>query len=279
MTPKKWLKEPLVHFLAAGAMLYMAASLLGPSPDSGRTIVIDEDQLAASLMQRTGMTDAVAVKAALAALPQERRDKLLHDTAAEEALWREGRALGLDTVDGVVRLRTVSQMRLLLAEEASAGLTVSEAEVSEYYTANRAAYAEPAAASFSHLYFAGPQGEAHARAALAQLRQQPASEIYGDRFLYQSTYSDAGAEELTGQFGRGFVEALLALSPGAKWQGPLRSDHGWHIVVLRQSQPALVPPLASIEPQVREDALLAKRSKVAEAAVDRLLENYEVRTR
>ncbi len=280
MKAPAWLREPLVHFLIAGAALYIGASWLSPVPDTGRRIVIDEDRLVTVLQQRSGVTDEAAVRAGLAAMPDAERRKLVHDAAAQEALWREGRALGLDAVDGVVRMRVLQQMRLLLAEEATRGITVSNSEVADFYKANRAAYAEPAAASFSHLFYAGPRGEAQARAALAGLRAgtlQP--DATGDRFLYQSTYSDAGLEELAGQFGIGFVEALLALAPAPHWQGPLKSDHGWHLVLLRSKDEERVPALSDIEGRVRDDTLAAKRARLIDGAVDRLLERYEVSER
>ena len=280
VNPREWLREPLIHFLAAGAVLYLGASALGSSPEEGRTIVIGEDALVTSLQQRTGTSDAEAVREALRLMPQDERAELARDAAEQEALWREGRALGLDTVDGVVRLRVIQQMRLLLAEEATAGMAVSQAEIADYYAANRSAYAEPAAASFSHLFFAGPAGEPRAEAALDRLRDGTAGpEQLGDRFLYQATYADAGARELAGQFGIGFVEGLMRRAPGESWQGPLQSDHGWHLVLLRGRELAQVPALADIEARVREDALAAKRSAAVEAAVGKLLERYDVRSK
>ena len=273
-----WLREPLVHFLFAGAVLYFGAALFNPVPDTGRTIVIDENRLVASLQQRAQTTDIATVRSALAAMPKAERARLIHDTAADEALYREGRALGLDSVDAVVRLRTIQAMRQLLTEEAASDISVSDADIRQFYAANRAAYAQSASASFSHLFFAGPDGLARARAALTQLQAGAAPDSFGDRFLYQTNYADAGTEDLTGQFGIGFVEALSSLKPGNQWQGPIKSDHGWHLLLLRAQNPATVPPLSAITDQVRQDALAAKRAKATEAAVDRLLERYRVRS-
>jgi peptidyl-prolyl cis-trans isomerase C len=100
-----------------------------------------------------------------------------------------------------------------------------------------------------------------------------------DRFLYRSNYARAGAEELAGQFGIGFVDAITDLMPGSSWQGPVKSDHGWHLVLLRSKEEAHVPPLASIESRVREDALAAKRAKAVDASVDKFLERYQVSVR
>jgi len=275
-----WLSEPLLHFLVAGAALYFGASWLAPAPESGRDIIIDEDRLVTALQQRSGVTDERAVRAGLAAMPAKERAKLVHEAAAEEALWREGRALGLDEVDGVVRMRVLQQMRLILAGEATRGMTVSDAEIAAFYAANRNAYGEPAAFTFSHLFYADPDGEAHARTALSRLRAGSARpDETGDRFLYQTNYASAGAQEIAGQFGIGFVEAINSLAPGASWQGPVKSDHGWHLVLLRSKEEAQVPPLAAIEARVREDALAAKRAKAVDASVDRVLERYRVSER
>jgi len=220
------------------------------------------------------------VRAGLAAMPAKERARLEHEAAAEEALWREGRALGLDQVDGVVRMRVLQQMRLILAGEATRGMTVSDAEVAAYYEANRNSYGEPAAFTFSHLFFAGPEGEAHARTALARLRAgKERPDQMGDRFLYQLNYSGSGAEELAAQFGIGFVETIKGLMPEPLWQGPVKSDHGWHVVLLRSKEQAQIPALAAIESRVREDALAAKRARAVDASVDRLLERYQVRLR
>ena len=273
----RWLREPLLHFLLAGAVLYFGATWLAPVPDSGREIVIDEDRRVTALQQRTGVTDERAVRTGLAAMPSAERAKLVREVAGEEALWREGRALGLDVVDGVVRLRVEQQMRLILAGEATRGMTVDDAEVSAFYEANRSGYGEPAAFTFSHLFYAGPDGETSARDALAGLRARRARpDETGDRFLYQSNYASAGAQEIAGQFGIGFVEAINALTPDTTWQGPVKSDHGWHLVLLRSKEAAQVPPLAAIEARVREDALAAKRAKAVDASVDKLLARYRV---
>lgn len=280
MSPPRWLREPLLHFLVAGAALYIGASWLAPAPDSGRSILIDEQRLVTALQQRSGVTDEQAVRAGLAALPAKEREKLVHEVAAEEALWREGRALGLDEVDGVVRMRVLQQMRLILAGESARGMAVSDAEVAAFYEANRKAYGEPAEFSFSHLFYRGADGEARARSALSRLRaRSERPDQTGDRFLYQSNYASVGAQELAGQFGIGFLETITGLMPDAEWQGPVKSDHGWHLVLLRSKEEAQVPPLSAIESRVRGDALAAKRARAVEASVDRLLERYEVSVR
>lgn len=272
-----WLREPLLHFLLAGGALFLGVSMLAPPSPDGPVIVVDQARLVLLLQQRSGVTDEAAVRTALSSMPAKERDALVREAAADEALWREGRALGLDLVDGVVRMRVQQQMRLILAGEAARGMTVTDVEVADWYEAHRQTYAEPAAFSFSHLFYGGQDGQARAASALARLRAgRERPEQTGDRFLYQSTYAGAGAEELAGQFGIGFVEAINSMAPATGWQGPVKSDHGWHLLLLRAKADAQVPPLAAIKSRVQDDALAAKRARAMDASIDRLLGRYRV---
>ena len=276
MGVRRFLREPLFHFLLAGAALYVVASWISPVKDV-RRVVVNDEALLATLRQRSLATDEASLHEALAVMPPEERVRLVHDAAAQEALYREGKALGLDTVDGVVRLRTIQQMRLLLAEEATRGMTVSDDEVRAFYDAHREAYAEPATVSFSHLFFTGPDGERRARTALVDLREgRKTPAALGDRFLYQLNYPLTAADDVVGQFGAAFTQALLRLDPDARWQGVLRSEHGWHLVLLHDKAPAHVPPLATIAARIREAALDDKRARATDQAVDRLLAGYTV---
>ena len=42
---KKWIKEPFLHFIVLGAVIFLIYSLVDPSEDSDRQIVIDDDKL------------------------------------------------------------------------------------------------------------------------------------------------------------------------------------------------------------------------------------------
>ena len=55
----------------------------------------------------------------------------------------------------------------------------------------------------------------------------------GDRSLLQNYFPQKDRVEVQKQFGRGFAESLTALTPG-RWQGPLRSGYGVHLVFVEQ---------------------------------------------
>lgn len=280
MSPRTWLAEPLVHFLLAGLALFVAVSWWQGPLDEGRTIRLSREDLIVFLQGRAQVYDRESFAALLEAMPAKERQALVHDAALYEALYREGSALDLAEADPLIRQRIVQQMRQLVAEEAASDVALDAGEVDAFYRAHVDDYRLPPLASFTHVFFAdAPGAEARARAELALLARdrvpyERAGE-HGERFLYQLNYAEADRALVASHFGEGFARQVFEARPGT-WQGPLRSEHGWHLVLLRGLSPAGLPPLAEIEPRVREDALADRRLQLANAALDKLLARYEL---
>lgn len=276
MTTPNWLKEPLVHFLLAGGALFALSAWLNPVPPAQDEIVIGREEVRALLEARAQLYDAETFDALLDDMTPEERAALVREAAIAEMLWREGQAIGLTERDPVVRQRVVQQMRQLAMEDAAAEVSLTDAEVEAFFESNRARYASDALVSFSHVFVR--DGEARAEALLGQLREDVDAAAMGDRFLYQRNYASASRGEISSQFGGEFAEALFALEPGG-WQGPLASEHGWHLVLLREMSAAAVPDFAEIEAQVREDAEAEARALAANDALEDLFTRYSVQTR
>jgi len=274
-------KEPLVHFLLAGGAMFALAALWGGGGDeAGRDIRVGREDLLVFMQGRAQVYDDRTFAALLDDMPAEERRRLVRDTALQEALYREGQSLALAEADPLIRQRIVQQMRLLLMEEAAADLRVSEAEVQDYYSRNRAQYALPSGITFTHVFFAGEGSRRKAQAMLDRLRAEkvPLSKAseFGERFLYQLNYSEASSQLVSSHFGEHFAQAAFALHPGV-WQGPVQSQYGWHLVLPVAVQPEREPIFADISEQVRADALAEKRQNAADGALDRLLARYEVK--
>lgn len=281
MSIKAALREPLVHFLLAGLAMFLAVSAWEGPAVGERTIRLTKDDLLVYLQGRAQVYDEESFARLLEAMPAKERRDLVKQAALQEALYREGKALNITAADPLIRQRIVQQMRLLLMEEAAAKVSLTDREIEDYYLAHRDDYRVPAQATFTHVFLAGsePGGEARAEALRRELEAADVpfenSGRYGDRFLYQLNYSDAGADLVSSHFGPDFAKRLFALPSGA-WQGPVRSEHGWHLVLLRRRTPAREPDRATIAAELREDALADKRNRLAQAALDRLMERYTV---
>jgi peptidyl-prolyl cis-trans isomerase C len=284
MRLRRWLAEPLLHFLAAGAFIFMLIGWIGSRVSDDRTIRLTRDDLLDFAQAQAQVYAAPAFDRMLETMPGEQRRRLIHTATLQEALYREGQAIALDRADPLIRQRIVQQMRFLVADEAAAGVVVGDAEVGEYYRAHGEDYRIPATVSFTHVFFSaaerGAAAEGLARAELQRLRaaQVPFEQAarHGERFLYQTNYIDSDQGLIASHFGAELARRLFAAHPSPRWQGPFRSDYGWHLVLLRQRSDARLPPLAAVRDRVRDDALAAKRARLADAALDRVLASYRV---
>lgn len=217
MNLPRWTREPLVHFLLAGAALYVALTWGGtPVDPASRVIEVgaeEQAQIALTFERTMGRapTDAEL-------------DTAITRYVRDEVLYREALRLGLDQGDAVVRQRMVSKMDM------SAGLAAEfadpdEATLRAYYEENAARYAGDAVLSFQQVFFSS---EADARAALTS------GPMIGEAISLPAQVLDAPVREVQNRFGEEFTRELAALEPGEAWQGPVPSGFGWHLVKLRR---------------------------------------------
>ena len=104
---KRWLREPLLHFLAIGAVLWAASSLLeepaGPSDDE---LVVSEGRIEQLV--------AVFLKTRQRLPTRSELDALIEDWIREELAYREGTAMGLDRDDTIVRRRVRQKLEFFV---------------------------------------------------------------------------------------------------------------------------------------------------------------------
>lgn len=274
-----WLREPLVHFLLAGGLLFVLASAWDKDDATERTIHIDREDLLVFMQGRAQVYDDATFLALLADMAPQERERLVRDVALQEALHREGESLKLSEADPLVRQRVVQQMRLLLMEEAAADMSVTEKEIRGYFERNKEEYYLPPSITFTHVYLPGADSSGQARDVLERLRRENVSfdraGQYGERFLYQINYVDVSPDLVASHFGSEFASEVFGYMIGT-WQGPARSDHGWHLVLLSRNKPGRTPDFTDVEANVRQDALAEKRQLAASAALDRVLERYRI---
>ncbi len=132
---RRLLREPLVHFLLGGALLFALYAAVADDPvDARDRIVIDEVRVAnlATTFQRTWLRPPTRVEL----------DGLVREFVDEEILYREGLALGLDRDDAVIRRRMRQKMEFL-STDLGGQEVASEAELAGFLSANRERFEKP----------------------------------------------------------------------------------------------------------------------------------------
>ena len=168
---RRLLREPLIHFLLLGAVLFGAwqfwqrdSGALAPSHQIRLTV--EELTQLALLFQSQWRREPTA----------DEFSRLVENRVQEEVLYREALAMGLDKEDTIVKRRMAQKLQFL-AEDVSAAREPDRAELEAWYARHSDTFAQPNRVSFRHLYFSPDRRGARAREdatnALTKLAGQP----------------------------------------------------------------------------------------------------------
>ena len=271
---RRFWREPLTRFFAAGAGLFVVYALVGsPAPTDDRHIAIDQYDLQA----------LAALWQAQWRRPPTRDEltRLVVDRVREEVLYREALALDLDENDVLVRRRLAEKLETAL-NDVAATAEPSAGELRRYFESHAHRYAEPAGLTLTHRFFSrdrrGDSAEADARAALEALVAGGTAD--DDSFHAAKTLTLADADRLEQIFGTAFRDAVVehAVRPRSRhaWFGPVRSAYGVHLVRVDAFREARRQTLDEVRETVLDDW---RRDHVAARESERYAEmraRYEV---
>jgi len=274
---KRLLREPLVHFLFLGAILFGVYAHM----ERGGGAVEQSKQIRLTIDDLSQLVLVFRSQWRREPTPEELR-RLLEDRVREEVLYREALALGLDKDDTIVKRRLALKMQFV-AEDVAAAREPTPEELATWYEANRDQFAFPPRVSFRHLYFSPDRRRARARddaaAALTKLAGQPEDSnlaaTLADAFMFQDYYRDRAPEFLGKEFGPNFALAVAKLPPGS-WQGPVESGFGWHLVFVDTLIPGRVPTLEEVEADVKKAWLAEQKVQAWQKAYQNIRAKYTV---
>jgi peptidyl-prolyl cis-trans isomerase C len=274
---KRWLREPLLHFLLLGVVLFAAYAYL----QRGRGGVESSKQIALSLDDLQTMDTYFVSQWHRQPTPAEFQ-AMVEDKVREEVLYREALEMGLDKDDTIVKRRMAQKMQFL-AEDVTAAHEPSTAELKTWFEKNSSKFALPSRYSFRHLYFSpdkrGKNAQGDAAKALAKIGGQPEDSklavSLADPFMFQDYYGDRAPEALAKEFGPQFVVALEKLKPGS-WQGPIESGYGWHLVYVDTVVPGRIPAFDEMEPDVKTAWLGEQKQQAWQKAYQQMRAKYAV---
>jgi len=286
---KRFLKEPLFHFLTAGLALFVLFGVVNrDEPDEDPNVVtVDRDALLTFVQYRIKAFNPTLAAEKLHSLSDEELQRLIDDYVREEVLHREAIALDLGEDDYIIRRRLVQKLEFITEGFAEAGAEVDEAALRRYFDANKADYYVEPYVTFTHVFFETedrPREQAReaAEKKLLELNRDGALFVdapqHGDRFPYHVNYVERTPDYVASHFGVPMAKALFELEPNdLVWRGPFDSPYGVHLVMLTTNEPGREPELAELEERVREDARRAIIREETEAAIADIVEAYDVR--
>jgi parvulin-like peptidyl-prolyl isomerase len=296
MKPRaQFLREPLLHFLVIGALLFAAYAWLNRG---GEDSPAPQVRLADSDVR--WLKETFALQWQREPTPPELRG-LLRDLVKEELFARQAKELGLDKDDIVVRRRLAQKMSFLLQDNAR-GAEPREDDLHLLYEAqrnqgqsqdqasqvqndqtrtSRATMFTRPRISFTQIFFSRDRradATADARAALQELSRAdaaaPAAGL-GDQTPGKAEFRNADERAVANQFGAKFAARMFELAPGP-WQGPIESSQGLHLVRVTALVPAQLRPFDEIREQLIELWHEASRRESEERYFVALLRKYQL---
>lgn len=268
-----WLKEPLLHFLILGALVFALYGFIGPDAPSDDEIVVTRGQQEHLVTAFTRTWRRPPTQAEFTGI--------VNQWIREEIAYREGQRMGLDVNDTIIR-RRLRQKLEVLAEDIVSMAEPSEEMLQQYLAENRATYTREDEYTLRQVYFnvdeRGAAAEQDAAQALLLLETDAAltnPENLGDRISLPHRFVNKREYELAGTFGGEFVDALKDMEPG-KWQGPILSGYGLHLVSIDELTPGAPLTFEEAERELRRDWANEQRVRAIDTLYEELRRQYEI---
>ena len=262
-----WLREPLVHFMLAGALVFWALS--GRPADPGERRIVVSEALVSRLASRWTETYRRPP------VPDE-LDGLIRDYVKSEVYYREALRLGLDRDDEVVKRRMRSKLESVGTAEAEAA-TPTDAELQALLNRDPARYTADPRYDFEQVYLGADSPAVRGSAAplLARLRGDISPTGLGQPIARPAKLRDNSAAEGAGLFGDEFAAALRDV-PVGRWSGPVASGLGLHLVKVERIVAPVGPKLAAVRQRAENDWRAAKIRAADEQGYRQLLGGYDI---
>ncbi len=270
------LREPLVHFVAIGLLLFAVDRWRQATPRERAAPVAAaaRDPIVVDAELRRWLADGIARARGGTPPDAAELDQAVSRWIDEEVLYREGLERGLDKDDPAVRKRIADKMAFVL-EKQIAVPPPSEAELRAWFDRERERFARPERVDFTHVFVADGD-EGRARQLLARLEAGDDPELLGDRFSGGQHYRGRKPADLAASFGPEFARDLDR-QPLGRWQ-LRRSRHGLHLVRVDKVEAGSAADFAAARLDVAKEWTDARRAEQLAARVRALRARWQVVT-
>jgi hypothetical protein len=259
-----WTREPLLHFIALGGLLFGADHAISSRTSDLNTLVVDAE------------VDAHAISVFKNARGREPNNEELYALRKvwldNEVLYREGLALGLEKGDKAIRERVI--FKALSVVDASVKLPAfDEAVLRAWFEKYRDKYDAPARYDFEEAVMAGERSDSATRAFAAALNSGDPGNVEAGLRVFTARPHD----NIVQSYGAEFA-AALETAPAGEWQA-LPSREGLRVMRLKSltsATPAKFENLRAVVLQDWTDAVMAEQRS---AAVRELARKYTIKVK
>ncbi|MDC3189102.1 peptidylprolyl isomerase [Pseudoalteromonas elyakovii] len=271
---KKVVKDPLIHFIVIGAVLFWAyfsfVENSNTATDDDSHIVIDQQELdhLTSLWKLQWKKE-----------PQTKDLKAIIDHyLRQEVFYREAMKLNLDHNDAIIRKRLAQKMEAVANDLSTLMSPPTDEVLKDYFQSNQSLFMLPPAVQFEQVLFL--ESEHNLEAEIAQVltnlrRDQNIPATRSQKLSVSNSWELTAHNIIDNSFGKSFTKALNS-APLNTWFGPVDSGYGKHLVRVSHRQDATLPDLEHVKEYVAREYEYQSVLQAQEKIYRDLLENYTV---
>lgn len=266
----KLLREPLLHFLVIGAVLFGVYQWATGDETAPDEIVVSAGQIASleAIFSQTWQRPPTA----------KETEALVDEYIRDDVLYREGIAMGLDRDDAIVRRRIRQKMEFVA--ELTADVQPTDAELRAFVADHPDRFSGEPIVSFTQVYFpAGTQAANEVeveRLRLALNAGTADASTAGSPLLAGSDFRDLTKSEVAQTFGADLAAWIDRATPGT-WQGPVISGYGTHLVRVSERVEARELPFEQVRDAARREWLHARKVAANDALYEKLRSRYVIK--
>ena len=202
------------------------------------------------------------------------------DYIKREVLKREALNWGLDKVDPIISSRLAQLGEQFLVNNLP-NEELSEENLNSFYNENKHFYIDDAKVTFSHIFFRNSD-EKIINDLTSYVRTQN-EEFFNNNLLnkisvfpYQKNYSQRSESFIRGHFGEKTTKEIFALEISPKWQGPLQSPYGFHIIKLTSITEAKQKSFDEVSDLVLKRFISERRKANLKLELEKKISSYQI---
>ncbi len=272
---KKYLHEPLLHFLLIGT-LFFAFYYWNDNdiPPGNNTIVLTQVEIT----QLTNRWEKKHLRPPSAKEKQEFIDKAIYT----KVMYTEALKMGLDKNDLIIRRRLTQKMEFVSSDMAQL-VEPSDEELLAYLQEHATQFMDSPKISFLQIYIDPNKHrgtlEKDLDEMLKLLRHEDLNstfEKFVDAFILPLKNTHLSKEEVARDFGKIFSKTLFTLEENS-WHKAIKSGYGLHFVFIENKEEGKLPDLEKVRTILHNEWMTQQREKTNKLFYENLKKSYTIK--
>ena len=269
---KKYLHEPLVHFLVLGGLIFFSYAYLNDDVSLNDTSIVLTKAEVKQLKFRWQ-------KKHLREPSEEELQTLIDQTIYAEVMYREALTMGLDKNDLIIKRRLTQKLEFVTSDMGEL-LEPSDETLLTYMSKHADRFKLATKMHFSQIYINPRKHKGTQNQKLEEIEsllktQNPNSVNKGDVLAFSFEDKIWTQKQVQAKLGKEFAKSLFTVDQ-TTWQGPLKSAYGLHFVKVESNIEGELPKLETIRTVLKNEWMTAQREKNNQAFYKVLKSKYTI---